>query len=47
MSPVHSVMVRNGRSSFFSTFSAQDSIRSCSSAEASGVVIETSSHFVN
>ena len=47
MSPVQSVMVRNGRSSFFSTFSALVSIRSCSSADVSGVVIETSSHLVN
>ena len=47
MSPVHSVMVRNGRSSFFSTFSALVSMRSCSSADVSGVVIETSSHFTN
>ena len=47
MSPVHSVMVRNGRSSCFSTSSAQASMRSCSSADVSGVVIETSSHFAN
>ena len=47
MSPVQSVMVRNGSSSLFSTFSALVSMRSCSSAEVSGVVIETSSHFTN
>ena len=44
MSPVQSSMVRNGNSSRFRMASAQPTIRSCSSLDWSGVVIETSSH---
>jgi hypothetical protein len=40
MSPEHSSMVRNGSSSLFSTASAQPTIRSCSSSDCSGVVID-------
>ena len=47
MSPVHKVMTRYCKSSCRSTSSAQASIRSCSSLLVSGVVIETSSTFVN
>ena len=47
MSPPHSMMVRNGRPRRFSTSSARPVMRSCSSSDCSGVVIETSSTLGN
>ena len=47
MSPVHKTIVRKCNPSRFSTSSAQAVIRSCSAAESSGVVTETSSTFSN
>ncbi|GJE43538.1 hypothetical protein AEGHOMDF_2717 [Methylobacterium soli] len=47
MSPVQRVITRKGSSRAFSTASAQASMRSCSSADFSGAVIETSSTLLN
>ena len=47
MSPVHKVTGAKRQIESSKTVSAQASMRSCSAAELSGVVIETNSHFVN